>query len=60
MLDKEAQQKEKIPKSMKKNQRNPRSHTQKFHKNTKLKALIYTQKTWSRPRQVLCLLLLSL
>ena len=30
------------------------------YKSTKLKAIVYTQKTWSRPRQVLCLLLLSL
>lgn len=40
---------EKSPKRRHKNQRPTCPYTQGSHKNTKLKAVIFMQKTWSRP-----------
>ena len=43
-----------------KKQRPTHLHTQDSHKNAKLEAIIYTQMTWCRPMQVLCMLPQSL
>lgn len=56
-LNKANQQEEKRHKRKQKNQRCTNLHTQEPHRNTKLEAIIRTQKTWYRPVQALCLLL---
>lgn len=38
-----------------KNERPTCLHTQTSHKNTKLEAIIYMQRTWCRPKQDLCM-----
>lgn len=44
----------------KKNQKLICLHTQESHKNTKLKAIIYTKRTWCRHMQAPCTQLRSL
>ena len=51
------QTEEKGPKRRPKDQRLNHSHIQESHKNTKLEAIMYTQRTWYRSVQALCLLL---
>lgn len=48
-LDPATQQEEKSPKLRHKGQRPTHSHSQEFHKNTKLIAITYTQMTWYKP-----------
>ena len=54
------QQEERTLKCRHKSQRPTGSHVRSFKKNTKLIAIISTQRTWYRPGQALCWLLQSL
>lgn len=51
---------ERVLKRGSKNQKPTCSHTHRAHKNTKLEVILYTQRTWCRSVQALCMLLRSL